>query len=129
LIEPLRAPVFSLPDLGGNSIGLKSLRGGLVLLHFCAASAPGCAQQLRIFQDTSANLRQHGLRIIGVNVDGAKRNVLAEHLSFPIVLATPEIIGVYNILYRYLFDRRRDLPVPTSFLVDREGMIVKIYQG
>ena len=39
------------------------------------------------------------------------------------------MIGVYNILYRYLFDRRRDLMVPTSFLIDREGMIVKIYQG
>ena len=37
--------------------------------------------------------------------------------------------GVYNIIYRYLFDRRRDLPIPTSFLLDKEGMIVKVYQG
>ena len=28
-----------------------------------------------------------------------------------------------------LFDRRRDLAIPTSFLLDREGMIVKVYQG
>ena len=37
--------------------------------------------------------------------------------------------GIYNIIYRYLFDRRRDLAIPTSFLLDREGMIVKVYQG
>ena len=37
--------------------------------------------------------------------------------------------GVYNIVYRYLFDRRRDLPLPTSFLLNREGLIVKVYQG
>ena len=37
--------------------------------------------------------------------------------------------GIYNIVYRYLFDRRRDLAIPTSFLLDREGMIVKVYQG
>ena len=45
------------------------------------------------------------------------------------VFATEEVAGVYNIIYRYLFDRRRDLAIPTSFLLDTEGMIVKVYQG
>ena len=50
-------------------------------------------------------------------------------LSFPILLATQEVAGIYNIVYRYLFDRRRDLALPTSFLVNADGMIVKVYQG
>ncbi len=37
--------------------------------------------------------------------------------------------AVYNILYRYLFDRHRDLALPTSFLVNAKGEIVKVYQG
>ena len=37
--------------------------------------------------------------------------------------------GIYNILYRYLFDRHRDLSLPTSFLIDANGDIVKVYQG
>ncbi|HEV8039312.1 MAG TPA: FG-GAP-like repeat-containing protein, partial [Bryobacteraceae bacterium] len=37
--------------------------------------------------------------------------------------------AVYNILYRRLFDRHRDLTLPTSFLIDANGNIVKIYQG
>ena len=45
------------------------------------------------------------------------------------MLATPKVAGIYNIVYRYLFDRRRDLALPTSFLVDANGMIVKVYQG
>jgi tetratricopeptide (TPR) repeat protein len=36
--------------------------------------------------------------------------------------------SVYNLLYRYLFDRHRDLEVPTSFLIDEKGDIVKVYQ-
>ena len=52
-----------------------------------------------------------------------------EKFSFPIVFATEDVAGIYNIIYRYLFDRRRDLAIPTSFLLDREGMIVKVYQG
>ncbi len=45
------------------------------------------------------------------------------------LLATEEVAGIYNIIYRYLFDRRRDLGIPTSFLLNRESMIVKVYQG
>ena len=39
-----------------------------------------------------------------------------------------DIAGIYNILYRRLFDRHRDLELPTSFLIDAAGDIVKIYQ-
>ena len=52
-----------------------------------------------------------------------------EGISLPILLATQEVAGVYNIIYRYLFDRRRDLALPTSFLLNRDAMIVKVYQG
>ena len=44
-------------------------------------------------------------------------------------LRTEQVAGVYNIIYRHLFDRRRDLPIPISFLLDANGMIVKVYQG
>jgi Flp pilus assembly protein TadD len=40
-----------------------------------------------------------------------------------------DIAAIYNILYRYLFDRHRDLTLPTSFLIDAQGDIVKVYQG
>jgi Flp pilus assembly protein TadD len=46
-----------------------------------------------------------------------------------LVQSTDDHTGVYNVLYRYLFDRHRDLTLPTSFLIDSQGDIVKIYQG
>src|SRR5664279_3097340 len=52
----------------------------------------------------------------------------APGFSFPVLFASAETAGIYNIIYRHLFDRRRDLPLPLSFLLDREGMIVKVYQ-
>ena len=42
---------------------------------------------------------------------------------------TADVMGVYNVLFRYLFDRHRDLTLPTSFLIDAKGEIVKVYQG
>src|SRR4029077_23083 len=53
-----------------------------------------------------------------------------EHrVSFPIVLGSEDVAAIYNVLYRYLFDRHRDLALPTSFLVSAKGEIVKVYQG
>ncbi len=134
LIEPLHAPNFSLLDLKSQSVDLGSFRGGALLLHFWAAAAPACGEQLRLLERGHEMLASRGLRIIGINVDepsdAAARSLATKaKLSFPTLLATPEIAGIHNILYRYLFDRRRDLALPTSFLVDREGMIVKVYQG
>ena len=42
---------------------------------------------------------------------------------------TDDTAAIYNILYRYIFDRHRDLTLPTSFLIDAHGDIVKVYQG
>ena len=135
LIEPLLAPDFSLPDLKGQAVNLEAFRGGPLLLHFWAAAAPACGEQLRTLERGHEKLASRGLRIVGINVDDSsdvaavRALAVKEKLSFPTLLATPEIAGIYNILYRYLFDRRRDLALPTSFLADRDGMIVKIYQG
>jgi Flp pilus assembly protein TadD/peroxiredoxin len=130
LLEPLKAPEFSLPDLAGNTHSLSTVGGGFALLYFWATAAPLSRDQLRL-------LDQHArpLKILAINVDdpantqSARSFAAQEKLSFPVLFATEDVAGVYNIIYRYLFDRRRDLAIPTGFLLDKEGMIVKVYQG
>jgi len=107
----------------------------LVLLHFWATAAPSCASQLRLLQKHRADWASRNLRVLCLNLDdpqdaGTVRSFATkEGISLPILLATQEVAGVYNIIYRYLFDRRRDLALPTSFLLNRDAMIVKVYQG
>ena len=132
LLDPLSAPDFSLPDLSGKSWTLQSFRGSFVLLNFWSTASPVCAEQLRLLQ---RSLVSNGLRVVGINVDdprdaqAVRLFVEKEGFAFPTLLAMPDIAGVYNIIYRHLFDRRRDLPFPTSFLLNKDGMIVKVYQG
>jgi tetratricopeptide (TPR) repeat protein len=70
---------------------------------------------------------------MAVNIgDGgtALRALAREHeFTFPILLGSDEVAAVYNLVFRYLFDRHRDLGFPTSFLIDENGDIVKVYQG
>jgi tetratricopeptide (TPR) repeat protein len=134
LIQPLKAPEFSLPDLTGKVESLASFRNGAVLLNFWSTAAPLSLEQLSLFNRHSGVISSH-LRILALNLDEANsapaaRDFVTKHqLSFKTLFANEEIAGIYNLIYRHLFDRRRDLPIPISFLLDREGMIVKVYQG
>jgi tetratricopeptide (TPR) repeat protein len=134
LIQPLIAPNFSLPDLAGNLRDLHSFQGHFIFLSFWISAAPACIDQLRLLRNQS-QLAGGKAGIVGVNVDdpvdlsAVKAFASEERLSFPNLMATPEVAGIYNIIYRYLFDRHCDLPLPTSFLIDPAGMIVKVYQG
>ena len=135
LIEPFSAPDFSLPDLAGKIWELRSFRGDFLLLSFWSTASPSCGEQMRLLGRARSSFASMGLRIAGVNVDDPRDArtvqtfVTREGFSFPTLLATQDVAGVYNIIYRYLFDRRRDLGLPTSFLLNKEGMIVKVYQG
>ena len=135
LLEPLKAPEFSLPDLAGKMRLLKQSRGSFVLLTFWTATLPLCREQLRLLHQQRSALTTNNIEVLAVNVDEeadvpAARSLAAkEGFFFPVLFATEEVAGIYNIIYRYLFDRRRDLAIPTSFLLDKEGLIVKVIQG
>ena len=135
LLDPVTAPDFELPDLTGRKYTLAEFRGRRVLLNFWALGSPTSLKDLKVFERLHAKWAAEGLHLIAVDVDepadaGKVRALAAEkHLSFITLLASADMAGIYNVLYRYMFDRRRDLGIPTSFLIDGEGQIVKVYQG
>jgi tetratricopeptide (TPR) repeat protein/peroxiredoxin len=135
LLAPIEAPGFSLTDFNGQARTLSSLRGKPVLLNFWAAAAERCKEDWITFNQRYAAWATQGLQLLSVNLDapineeGAQVVVREQGLSFPILRGSEDVAAVYNILYRYLFDRHRDLSLPTSFLIDAIGQIVKVYQG
>jgi tetratricopeptide (TPR) repeat protein len=139
LLTPIAAPDLSLPDLAGRVQTLAARRGKPVLLHFWSAASPNSQAELANFDQSYPRWANQGLQVLTVKVDestGADANAgggLAleaySHLAVPILRSSPDVMAIYNILYRYVFDRHRDLSLPTSFLIDETGAIVKIYQG
>lgn len=135
LIDPISAPDFSLPGLDGRVHSLRALLGGFVLLNFWSAESPLCHQQLRLLAEHSPAQSGAALRVCAVHIgdpgdlERVKAITSKEQAAFPVLLGTHEVAGIYNIIYRYMFDRRRNLPVPVSFLLDQQGVIVRLYQG
>jgi tetratricopeptide (TPR) repeat protein/peroxiredoxin len=134
LLAPVAAPDFSLPDLTGKVRTLSGLRKKTVLVNFGAAGDQRCRRDWIALSEHSG-LSDLQIIAIAINVDHSVgeeqlRAFVREHnIWFPLILGSDDVAAVYNILYRYVFDRHRDLSLPTSFLIDAAGDIVKIYQG
>jgi len=135
LLEPLPAPDLPLPDVSGRVHSLKEFRGRPVLVNFWSMRAELCQRELRIFQQKQSDWARQGMRVVAINVDdpgdasAVRSFVRAMGLTFSVFLADEDTVGIYNILHRYLFDRRRDLGIPSSFLLDKDGRIIKVYPG
>ncbi len=129
LLAPVLAPEFSLPGSGGRSESLGSRRGKPVLLQFWSATVAGAQEKLAEFERAHGGLASKGFELLVIDVDATESSSAKEQYSFPVLKASPDIIAVYNLLFRQIFDRHRDMSVPISFLVDPAGNIVKIYQG
>ena len=132
LLAPIAAPDFSLPDPSGKTWTLTEHRDKATLLNFSTMKSPKWREELKALQKSHGEWSKKGLQIIAVNVgDSPSHDVrdFSKDLSFPILRASDDVAAIYNILYRQLFDRHRDLSLPTSFLIDSSGAIVKLYQG
>jgi tetratricopeptide (TPR) repeat protein/peroxiredoxin len=135
LLAPVDAPDFSLPDFSGHIRTLSSLHGKPVLLNLWAAGAERCKEDWMVFNQHHAAWAAQGLQLLAVNLDSPSDSESVQKLareqrfSFPILLGSEDVAGIYNILFRYIFDRHRDLDLPTSFLISAKGEIVKVYQG
>ncbi len=135
LLAPVTAPDFALPDRSGKIRMLSALQGQPVLLNFSTSASADSRQALEGFERHHQRWAAEGLHLLALQVDDLsdgdrlREPARQPQFSFPIVRATDDVAGIYNILYRYLFDRHRDLSLPTSFLINPNGEIVKIYQG
>ena len=135
LLAPVPAPDFSLKNLAGRSETLSAQRGKPVVMHFWSTAFGTSKKDLAEYEALQTRWAAAGLQFLAINADAlpddrARESLAAySHHSFPILLGSPDMLAIYNLLYRHLFDRHRDLPLPASFLIDRQGAIVKVYQG
>jgi len=135
LLAPVSAPDFSLPDLNGRAQTLSAWRGKAVVLNLGAVGDNRCQQNWIALNQRNASWVAHGLQLLAINFDGSvgeeqlRAFTRDRRLFLPILTGSDDVAAVYNILFRYLFDRHRDLVLPTSFLIDAKGQIVKVYQG
>ncbi len=133
LYQPFPAPDFTLRGLDGQAYSLSGLAGKPVVVSFWASWAPPSLAALQDLSKERSAFTASGAALLAVAVDPiadeAKVKAASVGLDVPVMLAGEELAGTYNVLHRYLFDRREDLGLPTVFLIDSHTNIVKIYKA
>lgn len=117
------APNFSLPSQQGASLSLNSFRGKVVYLDFWASWCGPCRHTLPWMKNLQAKFDSQGLQVLAVNLDKNQQD------------AEKALSAVGHSL-TVLFDnegnvaRTFSLPtMPTSFIIDRDGVIVAVHPG
>ncbi len=101
---------------------------------------PNCRQEMVDWAEAEDELVAAGLGVISLCVDEpsgdpaanlAKAQSSADSIGYPfeIGLANGQLIENLNVLQRSFIGRQRDLPVPSSLLVDTDGRVSVIYKG
>ncbi|MCX8030545.1 MAG: TlpA family protein disulfide reductase [Thermodesulfovibrionales bacterium] len=119
-----RAPNFTLKNNKGNQVSLSSFKDKVIVLNFSAIWCPTCFKDL----DSLNSLNQHlndNKDIVILSVIKSKEKELQEALkdknfTFDILIDSDKTISIS--LYKiFVF--------PTTFIVDKNGIIVKRYFG
>ncbi|WP_027725051.1 thiol-disulfide oxidoreductase ResA [Tuberibacillus calidus] len=119
LAEGDTAPDFALKDLQGRTVHLKDLRGKGVMLNFWGSWCDPCKEEMP-FINEAYKKKVDGVEVLAVNIRETKLVVqnFVDHnqLSFPVLLDTNGFVT----------DNYKVVPIPTTFLIDKNGKIVKI---
>jgi peroxiredoxin Q/BCP len=129
------APEFTLKDENGTSQSIKDYSGKTVLLYFYPKDdTPGCTTEACNFRDDYSTYEKAGVTILGISPDNVKSHKkFKEKFHFPFTLladedhAVCELYGVWG--RKKLMGKEYDGVFRTSFLIDKGGMIKKVYEN
>ncbi len=117
------APDFTLVDLKGNEVTLSDFRGKAVFINFWATWCPPCRAEMPEIEAVYQEYKDKGVVVIGVDILETEEEVLQfvqrGGYSWTFVLDTTGLVVVnYEIG-----------AIPTSFFIDREGIIQAVNIG
>ena len=120
-----KIPDFSLKDVSsGAVVDSTQLRGKILLVNFWATWCPPCRKEIPYLMKLHEKYQRKEFSVIGISLDqGGKRLVrkFVDKLkvNYPIVIGSSKVARGFGGV----------AGIPVSFLVDREGNLVKRYDG
>lgn len=133
--EGQKAPLFCLPDQGGEKKCLKDLKGKWVVLYFYPRdNTTGCTKEAQDFTSLKTAFEDEGTIILGVSRDSiTSHQKFIEKKGLGITLLSDVDIAVhqlYDVWRLKKFMGKESMgTVRTTFLIDPDGNIVKIWDN
>ncbi len=117
------APNFVLQSVDGERIELKDLKGKGVFLNFWGTWCGPCKQEFPYMANQYEVFKDRGVEIVAVNVAESKiavKNFMESYgVNFPVAMDKDrQVTEAYDIT-----------PLPTTFLINPEGKVIKVIKG
>jgi thiol-disulfide isomerase/thioredoxin len=119
LREPIDVPPFTVTDLGGRTLTSSDWRGKVVIVNFWATWCLPCLAEI---PDLIALQQKYPEEVVVVGIsedegpiEPVKRFVAEKSINYPVAMATPELRKAFPGV----------LALPTTFVLDRDGRMVK----
>ena len=118
------APEITVQRMSGKSVSVSSYRGQVLLLDVWASWCGPCKQELPMLDDIASRLRHKGVEVLAVSVDQERDNVVKFLGSR----------GRWSLTIAHdpkgeIADRLQPDKMPTSYIIDREGIIRYVNYG
>ena len=129
------APDFELQDDTGKWQKLSAYRGKPVVLYFYPKDdTPGCTTEACNFRDDYSTYEKAGVVLLGVSPDTVKSHAKFKakyDLNFPLLADEDhKICEQYDVWALKKFMGREYMGVlRTTFLIDKDGQIVKVFEN
>lgn len=117
------APEIGLKDLSGRGVSIASLKGKVVLVDFWASWCAPCREELPVLETLYKKYRARGFEVVGVNLDQSPDNVQRFLSGMPLSFRVVHDRG------RAVADRYAPAKMPSSFLIDRKGVVRHVHAG
>lgn len=120
-----KMPQFILKSaVDGKEVNSNSFEGKVLLISFFATWCPPCIEEIPTFKHLQKKYKDKGFSIVALSVDQGGPSVVAKlvkkkNIKYPVLMADNETMQNFGGVYG----------VPVSFLVNKEGNVVKKYPG
>ncbi len=118
-------PHFSLTNVvDGKKVDSSSFHGKALLITFFATWCPPCRQEVHELKKLQKNFSESDFSVIGISVERGNNEKIAafvesKDINYPVLIANYQIGQDFGGVFG----------IPTAFLVNKEGNVVKRYQG
>jgi len=135
ILENTKAPDFELINNKGEKISLSNFKGKSVILYFYPKdNTPGCTTEACNFRDDYEDYRKQDVEIIGISPDNVKSHAkfTSKHALPFLLLADEEhkVCKMYGVWgKKKMFGKEYFGVLRTTFLIDKDGNIVKTFKG
>lgn len=130
-----RAPDFSLPRDGGDTLSLRNFKGRkLVLFFYPKADTPGCTKESIAFSGLKSAFTRAGTDVVGVSADPVKaQDKFRDKHALKVPLASDEtktMLTAYGVWGEKSLYGRKFMGVRrTTYLIGTDGRVARVWEN